>query len=205
MNIAEIERRFRGRTPAPLGRHRNYAVMVPLVERPDGLHLLFEVRSEDMDIQPGEVCFPGGRQEDGESAEACALRETCEELGICPDQVRIIAPLDYIQMYSNFTLRPFLAVLDAKALETARINPAEVKETFLVPLSYFFETDPTTITLDVAPVVPADFPYDLINAPGGYNWRKGQNVVPIYRFQDWTIWGLTARIVGHLVDVARAD
>ena len=45
-----------------------YAVLVPLVERPEGLCLLYEVRADTLGRQPGEVCFPGGRLEPGEDA-----------------------------------------------------------------------------------------------------------------------------------------
>ncbi|PKM84876.1 MAG: CoA pyrophosphatase [Firmicutes bacterium HGW-Firmicutes-11] len=205
MNLHDFERVFRDRTPRPQGRHRYYSVMVPLVQKGDDLFLLFEVRAEDMEIQPGEVCFPGGRQEDGESAEDCAVRETCEELGISRDDIRIIAPLDYILMYSHFTLHPFLAVIDEAAVVAAQPNPSEVKEIFLVPLSFFQETEPTTFDLEVAPLVPEDFPYEMINAKGGYNWRKGRNSVPIYQYEGHAIWGLTARIACHLVHVMKQE
>lgn len=57
-------------------------MLVPLVERPEGLCLLYEVRADTLGRQPGEVCFPGGRIEGVESPEECALRETEEELSI---------------------------------------------------------------------------------------------------------------------------
>jgi 8-oxo-dGTP pyrophosphatase MutT (NUDIX family) len=179
--------------------------MVPLVQKGDELFVLFEVRAEDMEIQPGEVCFPGGRQEEGESAEDCAIRETCEELGICRDDIHIIGPLDYILMYSHFTLQPFLAVIDESAVVAAQPNPSEVKEIFLVPLSFFQETEPTTFDFEVAPLIPEDFPYELINAKGGYNWRKGRNSVPIYQYEGHAIWGLTARIACHLIQVMKRE
>ena len=51
-------------------------MLVPLVERPEGLCLLYEVRADTLGRQPGEVCFPGGKMEGAESPESCALRET---------------------------------------------------------------------------------------------------------------------------------
>ena len=76
-----LRRRYGGRQPGLLGARHSYAVLCPLLERPDGLHLLFEVRAQGL-RQGGEVCFPGGRMEPGESVSACALRETEEERSI---------------------------------------------------------------------------------------------------------------------------
>ena len=73
-------RRFYGdHVPTLLEARHEYAVLCPLVERPDGLHLLFEVRSAGVS-QSGETCFPGGQMEPGETPADCALRETAEKL-----------------------------------------------------------------------------------------------------------------------------
>ena len=72
-------RRFYGdHVPTLLEARHEYAVLCPLVERPDGLHLLFEVRSAGVS-QSGETCFPGGQMEPGEAPADCALRETDAE------------------------------------------------------------------------------------------------------------------------------
>ena len=65
---------FRNRIPAVIGEHsiRNSAVMIPVLETPEGLHLLFEVRSEKLEHQPGDICFPGGGIEEGETPEEAA-------------------------------------------------------------------------------------------------------------------------------------
>ena len=74
-------RRFYGdHVPTLLEARHEYAVLCPLVERPNGLHLLFEVRSAGVS-QSGETCFPGGQMEPGETPADCALRETEEASG----------------------------------------------------------------------------------------------------------------------------
>ena len=70
-----------------------YAVLIPLVETESGNALLLEVRSEKV-RQPGEICFPGGRSECGETVVETAVRETCEELGIEPSEIEVISELE---------------------------------------------------------------------------------------------------------------
>ena len=85
-----LRRRYGGHMPTLLGARHEYAVLCPLLEQPDGLHFLFEVRASAI-RQAGETCFPGGRMEPGESPTDCALRETMEELAIPPSEIQILA------------------------------------------------------------------------------------------------------------------
>ena len=82
MTISEFEQEFMGHVPEIMGTKAHYAVLVPLVEGEEGLSLLYEVRARTLRSQPGEICFPGGRAEAGETPEECALREINEETGL---------------------------------------------------------------------------------------------------------------------------
>ena len=93
MTAEEFRARWTGHAPKVQDVTGEYAVLVPLVERPEGLCLLYEVRADTLGRQPGEVCFPGGRLEPGEDAVSCALRETWEELGIPRPAVEVVAGL----------------------------------------------------------------------------------------------------------------
>ena len=83
--------------PKPLGEKGRYAVLLPLIYdvKTDKYQVLYQVRSEHIS-QPGEVSFPGGRVEDGETFQEAAIRETCEELNLAPDQIDIWGELDYL-------------------------------------------------------------------------------------------------------------
>jgi len=201
ITIQDFEDTFRNREPKSLGKYQYYSVLVPLVEKDGDLHILYEVRAENLNRQPGEICFPGGRVENGESAEECAVRETSEELNIEPEKIRVIAQLDFLHTYSNFTLYSILGAIDYDVVSGTKVNEDEVKEIFLVPVSFFAENEPEIYYFDVLPNIGPDFPYEKINLPNGYNWRKGKSTVPIYRYGDRVIWGLTARITNHLIDL----
>ena len=203
LTIHDFERIFKNRQAKSLGNYRYFSVLVPLVEKDGELYLLYEVRSDSLKRQPGEVCFPGGRMENDESAEECAIRETIEELNIEVNDIRIIAQLDYIHTYSNFTLYSFLGVIDYEAVKNMSVNQDEVKEVFLVPVSYLEETKPEIYIFDVTPNVGDDFPYERINSVTGYNWRKGRTVIPIYQYNERVIWGLTGRMTYHLVELIK--
>ena len=198
-----LSRLLEGRTPGLMDATGRYAVLVPLVEREDGWYLLYEVRARSMRRQPGEVCFPGGRMEGAESPEACALRETEEELSIPSSAVRILGRLDFIAHRANFIMYPILALVDAQAVEHMTLNPGEVDETFLVPVRHLLETEPLEYSYQLIPQPAEGFPYELIGIPRDYRWQPGGENVPVYPWEGHAIWGLTGRITRHLVALLR--
>lgn len=189
--------------PEPIGVYSYASVLVPLIKKEDGLHLLFEVRAETLRAQPGEISFPGGKMEDGEIPLECAIRETAEELGIKEDAINIISELNYINSYSNFTMYSFLGHIDEDVIAKAQINKAEVKEVFTVPIQFFMETDPYVYTYDLRPDVGDDFPYMEYGIEEDYPWRKGTATVPFYTYDDKVIWGLTARVTQNFIELVR--
>ena len=98
-----LRRRLAEHTPRTvwLERERSMAVLLPLAEGPEGWQVLFEVRAAGIS-QPGEVCFPGGRIEPGETPEEAALRECREELDI---RVAVGEPfMEVIHAYPDLTV-----------------------------------------------------------------------------------------------------
>ena len=194
-----LRRRFEGHTPGLLGASRAYAVLCPVVETPDGAALLYEVRAAGI-RQGGEVCFPGGRMEDGETPLECALRETEEELSIPRAHIAPLGSMDFICNQRGFLLYPVPAVIQADGLKFLKASPAEVAETFTVPLSFFRETPPRVYSYELTPRPPADFPYEEIGIPSDYPWASGRVEVPVWRWRGRVIWGMTARITDALAN-----
>ena len=203
MELKGLEALLKDRTPGLMDSKRAYAVLVPLVEQNGELCLLYEVRARTLRRQPGEVCFPGGLMEKGESPEDCALRETWEELAIPDRCVRLLGRLDFIAHRANFLMQPVLGVVDGSALDRMAPSPAEVEEVFFVPLSYLLKMPPIEYTYELVPTPAEHFPYELIGIPKDYPWQKGRENVPVYPWEGRAIWGLTGRITRNLVTFLR--
>ena len=196
--LERLRRRYQDHEPGLLGASRSYAVLCPLVERPDGLHLLFEVRSSQVS-QGGEVCFPGGRMEPGETPRDCALRETEDELSIPRGEITLLGEPDFICNQRGFLLRPVLGLASPAGLRTLRPSPAEVAEVFTVPLAFFRETPPEPWSYELVPQVPEDFPYGPVGIPRDYPWSHGRVEIPIWRYEGHAVWGMTARLVKEII------
>ena len=205
---------LKGRQPKVIGSEnvKHAAVVIPLIQKDDQWYVLFEVREQNMRRQPGEICFPGGRLDEGEDFKSAALREICEELQIESDDVKIIAPMDVNLSVSGQMVVPYLAVVTNYDFTW---NKDEVETVFLVPLKYFIETEPDAYKNHVYTQVSEDFPLEKIPGGRAYPWHTGEIDVCFYdvpkkicypwQFENdkrqnddkavWTIWGLTARIM----------
>lgn len=204
MTLDSMKEYFQHRDLGVQGAVGEYAILVPLVEHDGQLCLLFETRAETLiGHQPGEVCFPGGRREPGEKPVETALRETWEEIGIPPEEIEIIAPLDVIQDISDRVIYPFLGKVSRSAAEALKESVSEVKNTFFVPLDFLMDYPEEVYRYRVQPQVDETFPYDRIGFPHNYPWRKGWMDVPIYEYEGHFIWGMTGRTVRWLLGELR--
>lgn len=206
LKINDIEHIFKERKAGAEEFFKFFSILVPVVEKDGKLHLLYEVRAKNMVRQPGEICFPGGELEEGESLESCALRETWEETGIPAENIRIVSQLDTIFTYSNFAMYCYLGIVEESALADIKLNPDEVAEVFLVPIEDLVENEPEVYWVKIIPEPPENFPYYEVTGGEPYNWRHGKAPVPVYKELDGKrIWGLTARITKRLMDIIKED
>lgn len=159
------------------------AVLLLLYERDDGVHCLFQQRSQRVEHHKGQIGFPGGARDAGDASAAfTALRETHEEVGVAPADVDLLGELDEIRTISGFRVRPFVGWLRDWPYPFRR-DPREVAALLEAPLAHL--ADPANLADDVREV-------------------DGRHVVlPSYRWGEHLIWGATARILANFLDVRR--
>lgn len=205
MERADIQKKLKMHKPELMGsrQFRKYAVLLPLIEKEDGIHVLFEVRSLTLRRQPGDICFPGGKVDKGDSSEmAAAVRETMEELGVLEDDLTDVQALDYIFSPLGMMIFPYTGFVAPKAV--IRPNPAEVEGVFSVPLSYFMDTEPDIYSVSLKAEPPEDFPFDLVIGGKSYEWQAKEMPEYFYRYKEYVIWGLTAQIVNHFIHLLKS-
>lgn len=103
--------RLNKRIPNRIEKEKVSAVLIPLIKKDDGYHILFEVRSNKLSHQPGEICFPGGKKELGETSMQTAVRETCEELLVSKSDIKFYGPLDYFLSPAGMRIDTYLGEL----------------------------------------------------------------------------------------------
>lgn len=150
------------------------AVLVPIVDRPDGMTVLLTQRTAHLSSHAGQISFPGGKTEPhDESAEDTALRESEEEIGLPRDRVEVIGRLGGRTTGTGFHVTPVVGLIEPTVALVP--DPGEVETIFEVPLPYVLDPDNHKIETRLIKGLERQFyvmPYD------GYY-----------------IWGLTARLL----------
>lgn len=159
---------------------KDAAVLVPIIPRAGGATVLFTVRSTDMPSHAGQISFPGGKAEDGDTdREATALREAHEEVNIAPDAVDIVGRLGVQHGGYGFSVTPVVGIVDPAA--DIRPCPREVDEVFEAPLAFF-----------------ANFENHITEERTHNGVAYNMFAAPYDRFH---IWGLTAAILRNFAEV----
>jgi 8-oxo-dGTP pyrophosphatase MutT (NUDIX family) len=155
------------------------AVLVPIVERPSGLTVIFTRRTAHLKAHSGQVSFPGGRAEpEDPTPEFTALREAQEEIGLAAERVEVLARLPDYHTRTGFRVTPVVALVTAPVELVP--DPREVEEVFEVPLAFLL--DPANHRRETR---------ELQGRSVGYY---------VMRYGTHTIWGATA---GMLVNLYR--
>lgn len=164
--------------------YRDAAVLVPLVDRPSGLHALFIQRTDGPDVHAGQVAFPGGKIErhDPGPIEA-ALREAEEETGVSQDFVEVLGFLDFYRTGTRFRIAPVVAIVSEGF--TLVPDPVEVAEIFEVPLAFLMD--------------PANHKTD------SRVWQGKERFFYAMPYGERYIWGATAGILRNMFERLYAD
>ncbi|HEY7628580.1 MAG TPA: CoA pyrophosphatase [Ilumatobacteraceae bacterium] len=147
----------------------------------DGAEVLLTRRSQAVSSHRGEVSFPGGRIDPGESFEAAALREAYEEVALDPNVVRLMGRLDPIStMVTRNYIVPVVGTVAARPVLHAAAH--EVERIFWVPLAELVRAD--TFREELWPIA------------------ESQRPMFFFELDDETVWGATARVLHQLLRVA---
>ncbi len=161
--------------PAPT---RDASVLILLIERPEGVTILFTERAHTLNAHAGQISFPGGGVEaQDKDAHETALREAQEEIGLVPANARVIGQLDEYVTRTGFRVTPVVAVLEKN--QTWVPSPDEVARIFEVPVESIFQ----------------DLKEESLTFDGGERRFYGM------RWDAVHIWGATAGMLRNFAEV----
>ncbi len=193
-----VSLKHRKATLCDIENYRTFSVLAPIIRLAGENYLLFEIRSETLDKQPNEICFPGGKIENGEDEARAAVRETAEELMIPEQDIEILGELDTVVTPFNSIIYPFAGLIKDY---NGTFSRSEVQDTFYVPVRFFLETQPLVHYIDVGTTPREDFPYHMVQEGRNYPWARGRYPVYFYTYASKIIWGITARIVHNFARI----
>lgn len=167
---------LRDRTPPPSPKEAG--VLILFYPRDGQLYFPLTRRTDTVENHKGQISLPGGAREAGESLQATALRETCEELRACPEDWAVLGPLTPLYIPpSGFLINPFVAY--TPTCPPFDPDPVEVAEVIETPLALLL--DPATVVREEWEI--RDMPVE----------------VPFFHVHGHKVWGATAMVLSELV------
>ncbi len=162
---------------------RAAAVLVPIIEYDKGLHVLLTRRADHLGNHAGQVAFPGGKIEVGETPTQAALREADEEVGLKSEFVEAAGFLDAYETGTGFRILPVVSFVTPGF--TLDVHDGEVAEVFEVPLSFLMNPDN----------------HERHKA----TWRGKEREYYAMPYNGHHIWGATAGMLKNMYDRIFAD
>ena len=156
------------------------AVLLPLLDRPQGVHVLFTKRSDDVPHHKGQISFPGGTVDDRDDSRLhTALREVREEIGLERDAVEIVGALDDLEASTGFVITPFVGVV--RTLVRLVPDGNEIERVIELPLSGLLD--------------PGNFRTE--------DWEQNgrSRRISVFECEGEVVWGITARILRQFLDL----
>ncbi len=154
------------------------AVLIALVERPEGLSVILTRRAETLSRHSGQIAFPGGRVEPGETPWAAAVREAQEEIALDPALVRVMGLGDPYRTVTSFEVVPVVGFVRPDFV--LRASEAEVAEIFETPFAFLMD--------------PANHQKRSLQGP------QGERCYYAMPYGDRFIWGATAGMLRSLYE-----
>ncbi len=159
--------------------YRRASVLIPLVRDADGWSIVFSRRADNLAAHSGQIAFPGGAVEPGESLEEAVRREAEEEVGIPRASVELTGRLDDLVTNSGFLVAPFAAVIHERVEYV--LQQSEVAEVFEVPMHALLDVRNPEVR--------------------HVSFRNRSYPAYFYHHGPYEIWGLTGRIVKSFLDL----
>ena len=160
-------------------------MLIPIIDRPEGLSVLFTQRSQNLKNHPGQVSFPGGRTEmNDRDAIATALRESYEEIGLLPERVSILGQLETCLTGTGFKVIPIVGLVEEPLALQLALD--EVSEIFEVPFPLLLENN--------------RYRPNCVKLPNGE-----ASTFYIFDYPERYIWGATARMLVNLRNLLQSN
>lgn len=172
------------------------AVLIPLTEIDGTWHVIFEVRAYTMRRQPGEISFPGGRLEVGETPMEAAIRETSEELELPLTDIEVIGRLQPLATPHRQLIYPFVGVVPTLP-DVQRTD--EVDHLFSIPVDTLLLLDPFHGEMEWTMNPDRNIPFDRMANAKAYEKRVIKMKEPFYEHESYIIWGLTGKILTQFI------